>query len=305
MSIFDRIKEGLTKTRENLTSRLFGAFLKHKYISEELYEDLEEILISADISAELVFEVLEELREKAIQDRIKDVMELYQILQDMMSATIPDTSPLALNEEGISVILVVGVNGVGKTTTIGKLASILKRQNKKVMLVAADTFRAAAAEQLSIWADRTGSAIIKHEPGGDPAAVIFDAIHAARARQYDVLLIDTAGRLHNKKNLMNELAKIGRVLQREVPDAPHETLLIIDATTGQNGVLQASAFNDATNLSGLILTKMDGTAKGGVIFNIAKTYNLPVKFIGIGEKVEDLLPFDKEAFIQALFKREE
>ncbi len=301
MNFFERMKQGLAQARDDLTTKLLQTFMQHKFVSEELYEELEEALITSDISAELVFDLLSDLKELAIKNRVTDVMKLYDLLQDRMAELIPDSSPLRLAEGSISVILIVGVNGVGKTTLVGKLSANLKQQGKKVMLVAADTFRAAAAEQLSIWAERTGSLIVRHKAGGDPAAVIFDAIHSARAKDIDVLLIDTAGRLHNKKNLMNELAKIRRVLAREIPGAPHETLLVIDATTGQSGLIQAEAFHQATSLSGLVLTKMDGTAKGGIIFNISKEYGLPVKFLGIGEKSSDLIPFDKEEFIKALF----
>src|SRR6056297_628747 len=301
MSFITKMKKGLEKTRNSLAKKIYDTFLKYKYVSEELYEELEETLITSDISAELAFEFLDELREKARVNKIEDAQKLYETLQDIIKEEIPDESKLEIENE-LSVILLVGVNGVGKTTSAGKIAYLLKDQGKKVMLVAADTFRAAASEQLTIWAERTDSLIVKHEAGGDPAAVIYDAIHSARAKNIDVLIVDTAGRLHNKKNLMNELAKINRVLSREIDDAPHETLLVIDATTGQNGLHQAKAFNEATNLTGMILTKMDGTAKGGIVFNIAKKFGVPVKFIGVGEKVDDLIPFDKKEFIRALFE---
>jgi len=301
MSFIKKMKKGLEKTRNSLSKKIYDTFLKYKYVSEELYEELEETLITSDISAELAFELLDDLREKARVDKIEDVEQLYKALQDIIKDEIPDESKLEIENE-MSVILLVGVNGVGKTTSAGKIAHMLKSKGKKVMLVAADTFRAAAAEQLTIWAERTDSLIVKHAAGGDPAAVIYDAIHSARAKNVDVLIVDTAGRLHNKKNLMNELAKINRVLSREIDGAPHETLLVIDATTGQNGLYQAEAFNEATDLSGMILTKMDGTAKGGIVFNISKKFGVPVKFIGVGEKVDDLIPFDKKDFIEALFE---
>jgi fused signal recognition particle receptor len=301
MSFIKKMKKGLEKTRNSLSKKIYDTFLKYKYVSEELYEELEETLITSDISAELAFELLDDLREKARVDKIEDVEQLYKALQDIIKEEIPDESKLEIENE-MSVILLVGVNGVGKTTSAGKIAHMLKSKGKKVMLVAADTFRAAAAEQLTIWAERTDSLIVKHAAGGDPAAVIYDAIHSARAKNVDVLIVDTAGRLHNKKNLMNELAKINRVLSREIDGAPHETLLVIDATTGQNGLYQAEAFNEATDLSGMILTKMDGTAKGGIVFNISKKFGVPVKFIGVGEKVDDLIPFDKKEFIEALFE---
>jgi len=301
MSFIRKMKKGLEKTRNSLTKKIYDTFLKYKYVSEELYEELEETLITSDISAELAFDFLDKLREKAHESKIEDAQELYKVLQNIIIEEIPEESDLNMDNE-LSVILLVGVNGVGKTTSAGKIAHMLKIENKKVMLVAADTFRAAAAEQLTIWAQRTNSLIVKHDAGGDPAAVIYDAIHSARAKNVDVLIIDTAGRLHNKKNLMNELAKINRVLSREIDDAPHETLLVIDATTGQNGLHQAKAFNEATNLTGMILTKMDGTAKGGIVFNISKRFGVPVKFIGVGEKVDDLIPFDKQEFIEALFE---
>jgi fused signal recognition particle receptor len=301
MSFLKKMKDGLAKTRNSLSQKIFDTFVKYKYISEELYEDLEETLITADISAELAFTFLDELREVASNKRIEDVQKLYNELQTIISNSIPNEEKLNINDE-LNVILLVGVNGVGKTTSAGKIAKMLNEQGKKTMLVAADTFRAAAAEQLTVWAQRSNSLIVKHETGSDPAAVIYDAIHSARAKGIDVLIVDTAGRLHNKKNLMNELEKINRVLGREVPNAPQETLLVIDATTGQNGLYQAEAFNDATKLSGMILTKMDGTAKGGIIFNISKEFNVPVKYIGVGEKVEDLLPFNRNEFIKALFE---
>ncbi|MFP4456270.1 MAG: signal recognition particle-docking protein FtsY [Clostridia bacterium] len=301
MSFIKKMKKGLSKTRNSLAKKIYDTFLKYKYVSEELYEELEETLITSDISAELAFEFLDSLRERAHKDKIEDAQELYKALQSIIIDEIPEESELNINNE-LSVILLVGVNGVGKTTSAGKIAQMLKDKNKKVMLVAADTFRAAAAEQLSIWAERTNSLIVKHDAGGDPAAVIYDAIHSARAKGVDVLIVDTAGRLHNKKNLMNELAKINRVLSREIDGAPHETLLVIDATTGQNGLYQAEAFNEATDLTGMILTKMDGTAKGGIVFNISKNFGVPVKFIGVGEKVDDLIPFDKKDFIEALFE---
>jgi fused signal recognition particle receptor len=301
MSFIKKMKKGLEKTRNSLSKKIYDTFLKYKYVSEELYEELEETLITSDISAELAFELLDDLRVKARVDKIEDVEQLYKALQDIIKEEIPDESKLEIENE-MSVILLVGVNGVGKTTSAGKIAHMLKSKGKKVMLVAADTFRAAAAEQLTIWAERTDSLIVKHAAGGDPAAVIYDAIHSARAKNVDVLIVDTAGRLHNKKNLMNELAKINRVLSREIDGAPHETLLVIDATTGQNGLYQAEAFNEATDLSGMILTKMDGTAKGGIVFNISKKFGVPVKFIGVGEKVDDLIPFDKKEFIEALFE---
>ncbi|QOR36074.1 signal recognition particle-docking protein FtsY [Clostridium sp. 'deep sea'] len=305
MGLFDSLKKGLTKARSNFTTKILKTFMQHKFVTEELYEELEEALITADVSAELAMDILDKLKDKAIEKRITDTLELYELLQEEMSELIPQSSPLQINQKKMNIVLVVGVNGVGKTTSIGKISGKLVQEGKKVMLVAADTFRAAAADQLSIWAERSGSLIVRHGEGGDPAAVIYDAIHSARAKDIDVLLVDTAGRLHNKKNLMNELSKIHKVLNREVPGAPHETLLVIDATTGQNGLMQAEAFNEAANISGLVLTKMDGTAKGGIIFNISKEYNIPVKYVCIGEKIEDMIPFDREEFIRALFSKEE
>ncbi len=301
MSLIKKMKEGLSKTRNSLSQKLFDTFIKYKYISEELYEDLEETLITADISAELAFEFLDQLRDNAANKKIEEVSLLYDELKDILANAIPREEKINIANE-LNVILLVGVNGVGKTTSAGKIAKMLNDDGKKTMLVAADTFRAAAAEQLTVWAQRSNSLIVKHETGSDPAAVIFDAIHSARARNVDVLIVDTAGRLHNKKNLMNELAKINRVLGREIEGAPHETLLVLDATTGQNGLYQAEAFNEATQLSGMILTKMDGTAKGGIIFNISKEFGVPVKYIGVGEKVEDLIPFERNEFIRALFE---
>lgn len=300
MSFLSKMKKGLEKTRDNLAKKIHDTFLKHKYISEELYEEIEEILITADISAELTYELLEKLRDRAREERIEEAQKLYEVLQNLIIEEIPEHAGINLDDE-ITVILLVGVNGVGKTTSAGKIAHMLNEQGKKVMLVAADTFRAAAAEQLTIWAKRTNSLIVKHDAGGDPAAVIYDAIHSARARGVDVLIVDTAGRLHTKRNLMEELAKINRVLGREIEGAPQETLLVVDATTGQNGLYQAESFNQATDLSGMILTKMDGTAKGGIVFNIAKEFGVPVKYIGVGESVDDLIPFNRKEFIEALF----
>lgn len=300
MGIFSKLFEGLQKTRENFFKKIHDTFLKYKYISEDLYYDLEETLITSDISADLTFNFLEELREYAREKKISDASALFPALKEIMSAYIPDPESLNL-DDSLNVILVVGVNGVGKTTTIGKLASQIQDGGKKVMLVAADTFRAAASEQLTIWSERVGCPIVKHQTGSDPAAVIFDAIHSARARNIDVLLIDTAGRLHNKANLMNELSKVNRILEREIPGAPQETLLVLDASTGQNGLHQARAFNEVCNLTGIVLTKMDGTAKGGIIFDIFREFNTPVKFVGVGEKIDDLMPFNKEEFVAALF----
>ncbi len=300
MSFFQRLKQGLAKTKGNLVDKIEGLLTGRKTIDESLYEELEEILIQADAGVEAALKLIAELRNRVKERRIKEPGQLKTVLQEIIQETLE--GPAALNEGGPpAVIMVVGVNGTGKTTTIGKLAYRFRREGRKVVLAAADTFRAAAIDQLEIWGNRAAADVIKHREGADPAAVAYDALQAARARKADVLIVDTAGRLHTKSNLMEELKKIGRVLGRELPGAPHETLLVLDATTGQNALVQAEIFKAAIGVTGIVLTKLDGTAKGGVIIGIKDTLGIPVKFIGIGERVEDLQPFNARAFVQALF----
>ena len=302
MGFFDKIFSGLSKTRNNL-EELEELFQGYAPDSEDFYDELEELLVLSDVGAATAERVVYLMRKKTWEDRFRKGDEarrgLIQVLTKLLDAG--DTA-LKL-ETKPSVILMVGVNGVGKTTTIGKLAHQLKEQGKKVMLVAGDTFRAAAAEQLGIWAERSGADIVRHEEGSDPAAVVFDGISAAKARGCDVVIIDTAGRLHNKANLMNELGKIRRIIDRELPEADVETLMVLDATTGQNGLIQAKQFLETAGLTGIVLTKLDGTAKGGIVFAIANELKLPVKFVGVGEGMDDLIPFDAENFVTALFKR--
>ncbi len=302
MGFFDKIFSGLSKTRNNM-EELEELFQGYAPDSEDFYDELEELLVLSDVGAATAERVVYLMRKKTWEDRFRKGDEarrgLIQVLTKLLDAG--DTA-LKL-ETKPSVILMVGVNGVGKTTTIGKLAHQLKEEGKKVMLVAGDTFRAAAAEQLGIWAERSGADIVRHEEGSDPAAVVFDGISAAKARGCDVVIIDTAGRLHNKANLMNELAKIRRIIDRELPEADVETLMVLDATTGQNGLIQAKQFLETAGLTGIVLTKLDGTAKGGIVFAIANELKLPVKYVGVGEGMDDLIPFDAENFVTALFKR--
>ena len=302
MGFFDKIFGGLTKTRKNM-AELEELFQGYQPDSEEFYEELEELLVLADVGAATAQRVDYLMRKATWEERYRKgdeareglIMVLSKILNVGDTALKLDTKP--------SVILMVGVNGVGKTTTIGKLANQLREQGKKVLLVAGDTFRAAAAEQLGIWAERSGADLVRHEEGSDPAAVVYDGICAAKARGSDVIIIDTAGRLHNKQNLMNELAKIRRIIDRELPEADVETLMVLDATTGQNGLIQAKQFLETSGLTGIVLTKLDGTAKGGIVFAIANELKLPVKYVGVGEGIDDLIPFQASTFVQALFKR--
>ncbi len=301
MAFFDKLKASLTGTKEAIKGKIDNVFNMFKSVDEELFEELEEALIMADVGAETSIEIIDTLRDIADDEKITEPEgikeKLYEIIEGILSSN--DTS-MKLNTKP-SVILVVGVNGVGKTTSIGKLANYYKNAGKSVMLAAGDTFRAAASEQLKIWADRVGCPIVKHTEGADPAAVIFDAISSAKAKGIDVLICDTAGRLHNKKNLMDELNKIYRVIKKELPESDLETLLVLDATTGQNGVIQAREFTKQTEVTGLILTKLDGTAKGGIVISICKEKNIPVKFIGVGEGKEDFSTFDAEEFAKAIF----
>ena len=301
MGFFDKIREGLKKTKESAQNNVNAVLATFRKVDEEMLSELEDSLILADIGAELSMETVDELRDRARLKNLQDEESIKQELCDILVGKMKPNTGLCL-ETKPSVILVVGVNGVGKTTSIGKLGQKLTGDGKKVLFAAADTFRAAAADQLSIWAQRCGADIVRHAEGADPSAVIFDAITAAKARGCDVVICDTAGRLHNKKNLMNELAKMDRVIDRELPGASKETLLVIDATTGQNAVNQAKEFKHAADITGLVMTKLDGTAKGGVVFSIKKELDIPVKYICVGEKVDDLEEFDPVQYVNALFE---
>src|SRR5690349_2407808 len=299
---FDRMKEAVTRTRENLAERIDDVVSIGKEIDRNTLDDLEATLIAADLGTTTTHEVLEKLREKADRKQIKDVNELKRLLKDeLFSILVSADSRPVRKVEGPEVILVVGVNGTGKTTTIGKLAGVLRAQGKTVLLAAADTFRAAAIEQLEIWGSRTGTEVIKTKAGGDPSAVLFDALQSAQARKTDYVIVDTAGRLHTKSNLMSELEKMTRTAQRIIPGSPHETLLVMDATTGQNGLQQARLFTQSAGVTGIVLTKLDGTAKGGVVVAISRELGVPVRYVGIGEKAGDLLPFDPREFVDSLF----
>ena len=300
MGMFEKLFGGLGKTRQKLD--LEELFQDYAPDSEDFYEELEEMLVLADAGVTTAERVDYLMRRKTWEDRYRKGEEAREGLIQILSGILNVGSPELKLDTKPSVILMVGVNGVGKTTTIGKLAHRLKDEGKSVMLCAGDTFRAAAAEQLGIWAERAGTDFVRHEEGSDPAAVVYDAICAAKARGTDVVLIDTAGRLHNKQNLMNELNKIRRIIDRELPDADVETLMVLDATTGQNGLIQAKQFLETAGLTGIVLTKLDGTAKGGIVFAIANECQLPVKFVGVGEKIDDLIPFDGKSFVEALFK---
>ena len=301
MGFFDKIFSGLTKTRRNL-EELEEIFRDYAPDNEDFYEELEELLVMSDVGASTAENVVKGLKKMTWERRFRRGDEARAGLVELLTKllNVGDTS-LKLDTKP-SVILMVGVNGVGKTTTIGKLANQLKGEGKKVLLCAGDTFRAAAAEQLGIWAERSGADIVRHEEGSDPAAVVYDSICAAKARKADVVIIDTAGRLHNKQNLMNELNKIRRIVDRELPEADVETLMVLDATTGQNGLIQAKQFLETSGLTGIVLTKLDGTAKGGIVFAIANDLKLPVKYVGVGEGMDDLIPFDATNFVEALFK---
>ena len=301
MGFFEKLKQGLLKTKNALFGRVRDLFISMRKVDEDLLEELEEILITSDVGVETTEKIIAKLRRRIQEDRITESEDAYNALKEVIAGMIEDGAPLDLSTKP-SVILVIGVNGVGKTTSIAKIANYLKGEGKKVLLAAADTFRAAAIDQLGIWADRVGVDMIKHEEGSDPASVVYDAAAAAKARGADVLIIDTAGRLHNKKNLMDELAKINRVVDRELPGAARETLLVLDATTGQNAVIQAKEFSNTANITGLVLTKLDGTAKGGIVISVKDELGIPVKFVGVGEKADDMQPFVAEDFINALFE---
>jgi fused signal recognition particle receptor len=300
---FDRMKEAVTRTRENLTERIEEVVAFSKEIDRSTLDDLEATLIGADLGTTTTHEVLEKLRDKADRKQIKNVEELKLFLKDELLAILNkgNAEPVIKVDGTPEVILVIGVNGTGKTTTIGKLAQTFRSDGKTVLLCAADTFRAAAIDQLEVWGQRTGTEVIKTKAGGDPAAVLFDALQAASARKMDYVIVDTAGRLHTKANLMSELEKMRRTAQRIIPGAPHETLLVMDATTGQNGLQQARLFTQAAGVTGIVLTKLDGTAKGGVVVAITRELGVPVRYVGVGEKLGDLLPFEPKEFVDSLF----
>ena len=302
-SFLERMKEAVTRTRENLSERIEEVVSLGKEIDRNTLDDLEATLIGADLGTTTTREVLDKLREKADRKQIKNIDELKRLLKEELLAILnaASTTPVQRVNGTPEVILVVGVNGTGKTTTIGKLAQVFRSQGKTVLLCAADTFRAAAIEQLEIWGERTGTEVIRTKPGGDPAAVLYDALQAASARHTDYVVVDTAGRLHTKTNLMAELEKMRRTAQRLIAGAPHETLLVMDATTGQNGLQQARQFTGSAGVTGIVLTKLDGTAKGGVVVAICRELGLPVRYVGVGEKVGDLLPFDPKEFVDSLF----
>lgn len=303
MGLFSKFRKGLKKTRdEGITAKVDEVIETYDEICDDLFDELEEVLIMGDVGMQTAERIISDLKEKIKNDKITEVSEVRETLKDIVAGIVWGGSYLKLRTKP-SVILVIGVNGVGKTTTIGKLAMRLKSMGRSVILGAADTFRAAAIEQLEVWAKRADVPMVKHAEGADPAAVVYDTIQSAKAKGTDVIIIDTAGRLHNKKNLMDELNKISRVIDRELPDASRETLLILDATTGQNAVNQAKDFKDAAGITGIILTKLDGTARGGVVLAINNELDVPVKFVGVGEQIDDLQPFDADAFASALFDK--
>ncbi len=302
MGFFDKLKKGLTKTRESFTEKIEKLVIGYADIDDELLDELEETLIMSDVGFSTTEKLMDAVRKGIKKKEINGPEDLKPFLAKQISDMLTkDSDEIRMAAEGPTVMLVIGVNGVGKTTTIGKLSAFYKEQGKCVMLAAADTFRAAAIDQLEVWGQRTGATVIKHEEGSDPAAVAFDAVKAAKARKVDILIIDTAGRLQTKSNLMEELSKINRVIGREIPEAPHETLLVLDASTGQNAISQAELFTKAAPISGVVLTKLDGTAKGGVVIGIKDSLSMPVKWIGVGEGVDDLRPFNAEDFAKALF----
>ena len=300
MGLFDKLKSGLKKSKDAVLGQVDNIFKAFVKVDEDLLDELEEVLIASDTGVGTAGEIIEKLREEIKERRISDGEEAKGALQEIIAGIIGENEGLKLESQP-SVVLVIGVNGAGKTTSIGKIAAILKREKKSVVVAAADTFRAAAIDQLEVWVQRAGVDIIKHQEGSDPAAVVFDAIQSAKSRQTDVLLIDTAGRLHNKKNLMEELAKISRVINREIPGASIETLLVLDATTGQNAVNQAREFKNSADITGIILTKLDSSSKGGVVISVRRELGIPIKFIGVGEKIDDLEIFDAQEFARALF----
>ncbi len=301
MGFFDRLKEGLQKTRKGITEKLDQVLVSFGVINEELFDELEEVLITSDIGVETAMKVMSGLRKKVKDNKVTNPAAVKGLLKEQLEEMLGKENAKLQIEPSPAIITVIGVNGVGKTTSIGKIANMLKQDGKKVLLAAGDTFRAAAIDQLQVWSDRVGVDIIKQAEGSDPAAVIYDAVQAAKARKVDVLICDTAGRLHTKKNLMEELKKVSRIIDREMPGARRETLLVLDATTGQNAVSQAKTFSESAEISGIVLTKLDGTAKGGIVISISSELNIPVKLIGVGEKLEDLQPFNSKEFVEALF----
>ncbi|MGG3882587.1 signal recognition particle-docking protein FtsY [Brevibacillus panacihumi] len=303
--VTQKFTDGLAKTRDLLVEKVEDLVRRYKKIDDDFFDELEEILIISDVGVNTVMELIDELRSEVRKHKIENAIDLQPILSEKLVALLKNDeaadTALRIEDGRLNVILFVGVNGVGKTTTIGKMAHMFKQEGKKVLLAAGDTFRAAAIEQLEVWGDRVGVEVIKQQQGSDPAAVIYDAVQAAKSRNVDVLLCDTAGRLQNKVNLMEELAKVHRVLARELPGAPHEVLLVLDATTGQNALSQAKTFGESAGVTGIVLTKLDGTAKGGIVIAIRNELNIPVKYVGLGEKMDDLQPFDPEQFVHALF----
>lgn len=304
-TVTEKFKEGLTKSRDSFSGKVNDLVARYRKVDEDFFEELEEILIQADVGFETVMELIDELKMEVKRRNIQDPKEVQSVISeklvDIYNAGEEQSSKLNIQEDGLTVILFVGVNGVGKTTTIGKLGHKFKTEGKKVLMAAGDTFRAGAIEQLEVWGERVGVDVIKQAEGSDPAAVMYDAIQAAKSRQADILLCDTAGRLQNKVNLMKELEKVKRVIEREVPGAPHEVILVLDATTGQNALIQAKTFKEATNVSGIVLSKLDGTAKGGIVLAIRNELKIPVKFVGLGEKMDDLQEFDAEKYVYGLF----
>ena len=302
MGFFDKLKAGLKKTKDALLKPVDLLFSSGDKVDDDFFEELTDLLIMADVGVETSEYIADTLRDRLKEKKIKETEPAREEFRAILRELVGEGAPLTLGESGVSVILVIGVNGVGKTTSIGKIANCLKQHGKKVMLCAADTFRAAAIEQLEVWANRSGVPLIKQKEGADPAAVVFDAAGAARKQGVDVLIVDTAGRLHNKKNLIDELAKINRVISRELPEATRDTLLVLDASTGQNALVQAKEFRKAAEISGLVLTKLDGTAKGGIVLAIKRELGIPVKFIGVGEGIDDLQTFNGNEFIEAFFE---
>ena len=305
VSVSEKFKDGLSKTRNQFTSKVNDLVAKYRKVDEDFFEELEDLLLQADVGVDTVMELMDKLRYEVQRKNMKDTAGIQSVISEKLveiyESGEEESNEIVLQEDGLTVILFVGVNGVGKTTTIGKLAHRLKQQGKTVMLAAGDTFRAGAIDQLQVWGDRVGVEVIKQSEGSDPAAVMYDAVRSAKSKGIDVLICDTAGRLQNKVNLMNELQKVHRVIEREVPGAPHEVLLALDATTGQNALVQAQAFKEATNVTGIVLTKLDGTAKGGIVLAIRNKLHIPVKFVGLGEKMDDLQPFDTEKYVYGLF----
>ncbi|MFC7372143.1 signal recognition particle-docking protein FtsY [Fictibacillus iocasae] len=303
-SVSEKFRSGLEKTRSSFTSKVNDLVKRYRKVDEDFFEELEEIMIGADVGVHTVLDIIDDLKDLARTKNIQDPAELKSAISEKLAQMLhkgDSDGTLNIQSDGMTVILFVGVNGVGKTTTIGKLAHQLKNDGKSVLLAAGDTFRAGAIDQLEVWGQRAGVDVIKHQEGADPAAVVYDSIKAAKARNVDVLLCDTAGRLQNKVNLMNELEKVKRVIEREIPGAPHEVLLVVDATTGQNAMNQAKTFGQSTDVTGLVLTKLDGTAKGGIVLAIRHELDIPVKLVGLGEKIDDLQPFDPDQFVYGLF----